>query len=228
MSVTSSEPSALRQLAAARVRNALPGELLDLADAAIEQAVADGDTVALELIVAELDSAAAAHPENGNGLRVAAARARAAFPSPPPAPSPAPESVQPVAAESTRYASWGSRLLAWLIDWCSLLVASLLTGALLGDTTGLVIWTLGAFAYFAYLNGRGRTLGKQLLRIEVVDASTGAPIGAARAAVRELVRLTLTVFTLGIGLIVDGLRPLWNQSHQTWHDSAVGSIVVHR
>jgi uncharacterized RDD family membrane protein YckC len=231
MSATSADQSSLQQLTAARLRDAQPDELLDLADAAIEQAAAGGDRLTLELIAAELDSAATARPETGDGLRVAAARARAALrPAPPPPLSrpllAAPEEVEQRAGEVAAYASWGSRFLACLIDWCLLLVAALVVGDLLGDSAGVVSWTLGAFAYFVFFNGQGRTLGKRLLRIKVVDASAAAPIGAGRAALRELIRLALTVFTLGIGLLLDSLRPLWNENHQSWHDAAAGSIVV--
>lgn len=67
MGVASSERSALEELAAARVRGAKPETLLELSEAAIERATAAGD---LELIAAELDSAATAHPDQGDGLRL--------------------------------------------------------------------------------------------------------------------------------------------------------------
>lgn len=228
MSVTT-EPRAGAQLAAARLRGAQPDELLDLADAAIERADAAGDALSLELIAAELDSAAAAHPAAGDGLRIAADRARAAaLPLAPSPPTVVPQPVDRAAAEKDRAASWGHRLAAWLIDWCILLGAGLLVAGQLGGSAGAVFWTFGSFAYFAYLNARGGTLGKLLLRIAVVDPTTGIPIGIGRGAARELVRLCLTVLTLGIGLILDGLRPLWNENHQTWHDVAVKSLVVRK
>jgi uncharacterized RDD family membrane protein YckC len=98
---------------------------------------------------------------------------------------------------------------------------------MLDSSVGLLL-LLGAFAYFAYFNGQGSTIGKRLLRIKVVDADTHGPIGAGRGAIRELVRFALTAFTLGIGLLLDGLRPLWNENHQSWHDAAAKSIVIHK
>ncbi len=237
MSATTDVRSELDALVAARLRGAGPEELLDLADEAIEQASAAADTVGLELIGAELDAAAAAHPETADGLRVAAARARAALPTPAPEPvdtaAPRPAVVEaptePGEAEADRRASWGRRLGAWLIDWCVLFAASPPFTYLLGDNAGTtILLTLGFFSYFAYLNGQGRTLGKLIVRIRVVDASTGASIGTGRGIVRELVRLALTIFTLGIGLFLDGLRPLWNETDQSWHDAAARSIVVQR
>ena len=82
MSATTDTRGELDALVAARLRGAAPDELLDLADSAIEHtSAAAADTVGLELIAAELDAAAAAHPETADGLRVAAARARAALPN---------------------------------------------------------------------------------------------------------------------------------------------------
>jgi uncharacterized RDD family membrane protein YckC len=227
MTVTPHEQSAPESLAAARLRGVEPDELLDLADAAIEQATAAGQAVTLELIAAQLDAAAAEQPEKGDGLRIAAARARAAAPvSPAPPSHPTPEPAEPVTDEVIGYASWGSRFVAWLIDWCILFAAATLISYAIGDTPGTVFGILGSFAYFAYLNGQGSTFGKRLLRMKVVDATTKAPIGTARGAARELVRVTLAFLTLGIGLILDGLRPLWNENHQTWHDAAAKSIVI--
>jgi uncharacterized RDD family membrane protein YckC len=226
MSLTSHEQSGLEQLVAARLRDAEPDDLLDVADTAIEQATGAGDALTLELIAAELDSAAAAHPERGDGLKVAAARARAGLPPPAPA---APATLEPArsGAEVSTLASWGSRLVAWLIDWVIVIFANALLTYMLDNSAGLLL-LLGAFAYFAYFNGQGSTLGKWLLRIKVVDVTTHEPIGTGRGAIRELVRLALTVLTLGVGLVLDGLRPLWNENHQSWHDAAARSIVIHR
>lgn len=77
MGVTSSERSALEELVAARLRGAKPEKLLELSEAAIGQATAVGDTLALESIAAELDSAAQAHPDQGDGLRLRFAAERA-------------------------------------------------------------------------------------------------------------------------------------------------------
>lgn len=227
MSVTGHEQTTLEQLAAARMRGAHPDELLDLADAAIERATADNEELTLELIAAELESAAMAHPERGDGLRVAAARARASLPQASALAAETSPATEIAAAEVSTHASWGSRFLAWLIDVVILVTADSLVAYMVGAPAGGLV-TVGDFAYFAYFNGQGATFGKRLLRIEVVDATTHRPIGTGRGAVRELVRIVLAVFTLGIGLILDGLRPLWNEKHQSWHDAAAKSIVIHR
>lgn len=73
MGVTFSE-STVDELASARRRGARPDELLELSEAAIDRATTADD---LELIAAELDSAAAAYPEQGDGLRLRLAAKRA-------------------------------------------------------------------------------------------------------------------------------------------------------
>ena len=79
MGVATSEASALDQLAAARLRGAKPDELLELAEAAVDQATAAGDAQTVEAVAEELDLAAPVHSDEGDGLRLrlAAGRARA-------------------------------------------------------------------------------------------------------------------------------------------------------
>ena len=134
-------------------------------------------------------------------------------------------------------ASWGRRFSAWVMDWIVLglafLVITFPIAVAIGDTGGETTGALGGivltpvfFAYFAVLNGHGQTLGKRALGIKVVDAETGAPIGVGRGAIRELVRLGC-LSLLWIPFLIDGLRPLWNEHQQSWHDAAARSIVVH-
>lgn len=85
MGITLSEQSAVDQLAAARLRGAKPDELLELAEVAVDQATAAGDSQTVESVAEELDLAAAAHLEDGDGLRLrlAARRARTLASRPP-------------------------------------------------------------------------------------------------------------------------------------------------
>jgi hypothetical protein len=78
MGVATSEPSALDQLAAARLRGARPDELLELAEGAIDQATAAGQAQTVESVADELELAASACPDGGDcvRLRLAAGRAR--------------------------------------------------------------------------------------------------------------------------------------------------------
>jgi hypothetical protein len=85
MGIASSERSAPEELAAAHLRDAKPDEILELAEDAIDQATAAGDSLTIESVAGELDSAAAAHPDQGEGLRLrfAAERAYAIASQPP-------------------------------------------------------------------------------------------------------------------------------------------------
>ena len=149
-----------------------------------------------------------------------------------------PESAKQGGLAEVAYASWGRRLAAWLLDFDVLLaVAVLLARIVWGSESeqepmaviGAAVIVLLAmmpiwFVYFAVLNGRGQTLGKRLLSIKVVDAETGVEIGDRRGVVRELTRLPFLVFWPL--LLIDGLRPLWTEKHQSWQDDAARSIVV--
>ena len=128
MGVVTSEPSALDQLAAARLRGAKPEELLELAEAAVDQATAGGDAHAVESVADELDLAASAYPDEGDGLRLrlAAGRARAL------ASRPAPFAVPDAGSEHA-----DAPLAAKMAFW-----------------TTLAIGALTAFS-FAVMSGRG-------------------------------------------------------------------------
>ena len=131
-------------------------------------------------------------------------------------------------------ASWSRRFTAWVIDWIILFgaataIAVALSGPL-GDSTGegaavvaVVLLIPIDLAYFALLNGRGKTLGKRLQGITVVDARTLGRIGGGRGALRELVRMVLMPYFV---FVVDGLWPLWDSRNQALHDKAARSIVV--
>lgn len=161
--------------------------------------------------------------------------------------TPSPPSVQPTVepASSLRselpelvpaveLASWSRRFTAWVIDWIILFgaataIAVALSGPL-GDSTGegvaivaVVLLIPIDLAYFALLNGRGKTLGKRLQGITVVDAGRLGRIGGWRGALRELVRLVLTPYFV---FVIDGLWPLWDSRNQALHDKAARSIVV--
>jgi hypothetical protein len=64
-----------------------------------------------------------------------------------------------------------------------------------------------------------------MVGLRVVDAETGEPIGYARGAAREAARVALFSLLL-VPFVIDGLRPLWNERHQSWHDSLARSVVV--
>lgn len=148
------------------------------------------------------------------------------------APEPAPNRLR--LERGQRVAGLGTRLGGAVLDGLVLAGAELavlfvLSVALPGTLTDRGV--LGAFgaavavlavAYFAVLNGRGATIGKQLVGSRVVDVRTGAPIGIWRGLLRTIV---YWAECLPAGL---GLLSVVNAERRAWHDRAAGSVVVWR
>ncbi|HEX3618411.1 MAG TPA: RDD family protein [Solirubrobacteraceae bacterium] len=90
-------------------------------------------------------------------------------------------------------------------------------------TAGSVIGIVIAISYYVVLEGgpRGQTLGKQMMKIRVIDTDTGHPIGYGRAFVRYIGRiLSAIVILLGY------LWMLWDTERQCWHDKLASDYVV--
>jgi uncharacterized RDD family membrane protein YckC len=154
--------------------------------------------------------------------------------APPIEPVPSLERETKEQGPSVELASWSRRFTAWLVDWIILFgVATAIAMAIavpLGDTSGdgaailaVAVLIPGAFMYFSLLNGSGKTLGKRLQGITVVDAQTLRPIGGWRGALRELVRAVLAPY---FAFLIDGLWPLWDKRKQALHDKAARSVVI--
>jgi uncharacterized RDD family membrane protein YckC len=128
-------------------------------------------------------------------------------------------------------AGMGSRLLARILD-------ALIVGVPIGIIVGIVAATAGrgafiavyiigivaALAYELYFVGtRGATVGKQVMKIKVVDSTNGQPIGIGRAFVRYLVLvITGEICTLGYwSPFFDGTK-----RKQGWHDKVGSDFVV--
>jgi len=135
-------------------------------------------------------------------------------------------------------ASAGVRLAAQLIDALALGAGYFLAMLALGVVTmgffgasrpavtvlevfGQVLAVVGAGVYQVVLNGHGQTLGKRALGIAVVDRSTGAPVGVARAAQRYLMLMVMAL-PCGLGLLS---VPLSAQL-RGWHDQVADDLVV--
>jgi uncharacterized RDD family membrane protein YckC len=146
---------------------------------------------------------------------------------PPPGQPPAgAEPAQPAwtpSGPSGPRASFGRRLVAYLIDAILLGIVNGILASALDPALGYSIGIVVGLAYFAILEGgaRGQTLGKMALGIRVIDFGTGGPIGYGRGVVRYLARiLSFIVFLLGY------LWMLWDKEKQTWHDKIANSVVV--
>lgn len=154
------------------------------------------------------------------------------------------------------YASWGSRLGAYLID--GLLTTLILVVPVVGgliwafvDSTvdpvtdeitgvnglGILVAVLGVLVGFAFdvwnrifRQGRkAQSIGKKVVGIKVVALSHGGPIGAGAALGRWAMQVIVPgaiPFAGFVYVLVDGLFPLWDDKSQSVHDKVIGSVVV--
>lgn len=146
--------------------------------------------------------------------------------------------VTPTAGE-VAYASWLSRVGAYLLDTLILLIP---LGIILGvifaidpdDSSGAwavlgiayLITIVLPFVYFTVLHGneRGATYGKRALGIRVRSDQTGGSIGYGRAFGRYAIIVVFGLFFIPI--VLDYLWPLWDSKNQAQHDKVVGSVVL--
>ncbi|MHB1434188.1 MAG: RDD family protein [Streptosporangiaceae bacterium] len=128
------------------------------------------------------------------------------------------------AAPASQYADWFYRAAAFLIDLIPFALAYLIA-AVAGSTRVYVFALLGAIVISGWnrwmLGGQGQSLGKRLLRIRLVSASTGLPVGEARACARDLCHLV----DLAVGY-VGFFFPLWDDRRQTLADKIMRTVVV--
>jgi uncharacterized RDD family membrane protein YckC len=135
---------------------------------------------------------------------------------------------------------------AIFIDGLIIAVPIVIVGVILGVATGLSLGVSGnssdqavraatsplvvfirfiafviSVSYFVYFWGTGSTPGMRLFHLRVADATTGAPIGFGRAALRYLGYI-ISVLICYIGLIwaaFDGRK-------QGWHDKIANTVVL--
>jgi uncharacterized RDD family membrane protein YckC len=100
-------------------------------------------------------------------------------------------------------------------------VSNLPPGALLVVLGLYAILLIGVVGYFVYFWSIGATLGMRVLRLRVVDADTGQPIGIARALLRYLGFL-ISSLVCDIGLI----WAAFDSRKQGWHDKIANTVVL--
>ena len=149
----------------------------------------------------------------------------------------------------TEYMGFWVRVAAYVIDWIIIYAASALIAALIGipliagdvdsaatDDISVILENFNysflllfccAFTVYGILMTalRGQTLGKMLLRIQVVDADGNVPPWP-RAVARELLRGVISLALFPLGLLY-----LWvalDTRKRGWHDYLGGSYVVRK
>jgi uncharacterized RDD family membrane protein YckC len=129
------------------------------------------------------------------------------------------------------YAFAVDRLIAWPIDAA---LAVVVARTLLADdhvalgVAAIVAAVVVVGLVFALLQGTtGRTPGKSLAGLRLIDTGTERPIGARRAVVRGLVQ-GLAAVPFGFGLAALAWTAVADRSRlrRGWHDRLVSSIVV--
>ncbi len=168
------------------------------------------------------------------GPTSAPAPAPVSAPAPAPAPAPIPPRGAPPASRSQRpvqLAEFGNRLGAYFVDlvlyglaMVGVIVLSVLASIVIHPVLGGLVWFGGGlYLYVMYFRhmGRGQTWGSRVAGVKVVNARTGEPIGGGQAFLRCLV----AGFS-GLFFMLGYLSMLWNDRKQTWHDRAVGSVVI--
>lgn len=134
--------------------------------------------------------------------------------------SDAPESVPANLAHPLR------RAYAFLIDAGLILAVVYMVapfaGGRLFSATSAVVDVFVFFGYFVFTTGIfGRTLGKWVAGIKVVDSDGKSP-GVAVAIPREMAGKFVAAVVLGIGLI----WIMYDSRRQGWHDKIAGTYVV--
>lgn len=158
--------------------------------------------------------------------------------------------AQPGHGAHGEYAHWGSRVAAYLIDTLigfAIAAVPIIIGIVIlsqGTVTenaageivdsdinplAFVFIAIGALANFAFLiwnyflkQGKtGYTIGKGIIGIKLIGESTGQPIGALMAFVRQLAH-----FLDSLLCYIGYLWPLWDDKRQTFADKILSTVVV--
>jgi uncharacterized RDD family membrane protein YckC len=154
------------------------------------------------------------------------------------------EGERPLALhQGRRLASWGSRVVAYIIDALIGVALSAPGGVLVGIgsashgavrawmlSIGSVLLAIAVIVQIwqtAWRQGaRGQSWGKIPIGLRTVDAESLRPIGGPRGLLRWLVDLVLGA--ISILQLLNYLWPLWDRRHQTWADKVAGSVVLAR
>lgn len=140
------------------------------------------------------------------------------------------------------HANYGKRVVAVFLDWLFAFFPPLLlfvvgltmvmadsapTLGVIFIVTGSLGWIVLSIWNKVFREGRtGQSFGKARMNIALVDSTSGLPIGAGRAFLREFLFSLLSSFTAGVFWIVDYLWPLWDKNGERLMDKIMTSRVV--
>lgn len=131
-------------------------------------------------------------------------------------------------------ASWGERVIAFLIDLVIVIVPAIalwilaLIGFAIADVLGILLWLVAGVYYLVALfyvigfqNGLGGSPGKKITGLRVIGEETGQPIGGGLGIVR-----TIAHFVDQIICYIGYLFPLWDPKRQTIADKIMKTLVT--
>lgn len=128
-----------------------------------------------------------------------------------------------------RYAHWGERVGATLID-VALVVAvtalfAMVTFGLFEDARGLL--GVAAWGWIAWLNGsKGQSPGKAIMGLKLVRDVDGTTLGGPVGLVRTLLLWVIGAFSIGLFWLLTVLWPAWDPKKQALHDKMFGAVVI--
>lgn len=137
-------------------------------------------------------------------------------------------------------AEWGTRAIAWLIDYGIVFgiyivgfILALIAGAI-ADALGLLMVLVSYVVAIGFSiwnlvikqGSSGQSIGKEKQNIKLVKDETGQPVGAGMAIVRYLVAGVISGVTCGIYGLLDYLWPLWDEEKKRLTDKILKMSVV--
>jgi len=137
------------------------------------------------------------------------------------------EAISRVKAQSEYIpALYGARVFAFVVDWGIVAGIAVVFANQMKETRELAL--LGApligFLYFSFLMMlSGRTIGKYIVGIKVIDENTGVKPGFYVSVGR-----TAAIFVSMVFLMAGFLAPYFDSKSRSWHDILSGTRVIYR
>ncbi len=140
-----------------------------------------------------------------------------------------------------RYANWGSRLAAYLLDGFFITIMVIIVIFIsfsnmsnnYSPTVKEIAFAYGAIFVICWLyygalesGSKQATWGKQIVGIKVVDVDTNSLITFGQATGRFFSRTIIGL--IPIVNLLDYLAPLWSDKKQAWHDSWSSCAVIEK
>jgi uncharacterized RDD family membrane protein YckC len=121
-------------------------------------------------------------------------------------------------------ATFFQRFVAVLVDGILLGIVNQVIAVVLDAPAASFVLSLAiGIGYYGTMEGgpTGQTIGKKVMNIKVVRATSGGELGFGGGAVRYLAR-----FPSAFVCLLGYFWMLWDDERQTWHDKIAGTYVV--